>query len=141
MTLRPDAGACIRALQDAGFRVWYFTMGGTSRVAAWLREGGVDVEDEGKIVGCDGDGVGKPDLRAYRPLLERIKDGGEGEGEAWFAAAHAWDAGAARRAGFKAAYCAVWEKEEVRQLFGAMDVVAGTLPEMAEKIVAATKRR
>ena len=39
---------------------------------------------------------------------------------------------------FKSAYCTIWEKEPLEQLFGTMDVIGATLPEMAEKVVAAT---
>lgn len=38
---------------------------------------------------------------------------------------------------FKGAYCTVWEKEPLLELFGEMDVVAETLPEMAERVIAA----
>lgn len=39
---------------------------------------------------------------------------------------------------FRGAYCTVWEKEPLTELFGEMDVIAETLPEMAEKIIKAT---
>lgn len=38
---------------------------------------------------------------------------------------------------FKGAYCTVWEQEPLLELFGDMDVVANTLPEMAEKVIVA----
>lgn len=38
---------------------------------------------------------------------------------------------------FKGAYCTVWEQEPLLELFGDMDVVADTLPEMAEKVITA----
>jgi 2-haloacid dehalogenase len=47
------------------------------------------------FVSCDTLGVGKPAPGAYTPLLEKF-EGGE---KPWFAAAHTWDAGAARRNG------------------------------------------
>ena len=50
-----------------------------------------------------------------------------------------WDASAAKRSGFKGAYCTVYEGEELPDLFGKMDVVADTLPDMADKIVAASQ--
>lgn len=37
---------------------------------------------------------------------------------------------------FKGAYCSVWEKESLSELFGEMDVLDETLPGMAEKIIA-----
>jgi 2-haloacid dehalogenase len=33
----------------------------------------------------------------------------------------------------------VWEKEQCVDIFGEMDVVADTLPELADKIIAASK--
>lgn len=49
-----------------------------------------------------------------------------------------WDVSAARTTGFKGAYCTVWEKEPLQELFGDMEVIADTLPEMAEKVIAAS---
>lgn len=40
---------------------------------------------------------------------------------------------------FKGAYCTVWEKEPCTDLFGSMDVMEDSFPEMARKIVAASK--
>jgi 2-haloacid dehalogenase len=41
---------------------------------------------------------------------------------------------------FKGAYCSVYEKEDCIELFDAeMDVMADTLPEMAKKIIEASK--
>lgn len=40
---------------------------------------------------------------------------------------------------FKGAYCTVWEKEPCTDLFGSMDVMENTFPEMARKIVSASK--
>lgn len=37
---------------------------------------------------------------------------------------------------FIGAYCHIWEKESLSELFGKMDVMADTLPEMADKIIA-----
>lgn len=39
---------------------------------------------------------------------------------------------------FKAAYTTVWEKEPLTQLFGEMDVMGSTLPDMADKIISAS---
>jgi hypothetical protein len=38
---------------------------------------------------------------------------------------------------FKGAYCTVWEKEPCTALFGEMDVMADSFPDMARKIVEA----
>lgn len=50
-----------------------------------------------------------------------------------------WDVSAAKRAGFRGAYCSVWEKEACSDLFGGeMDVMSDTLEELADGIIAAT---
>ena len=81
---------------------------------------------------CDQSGVAKPAPGSYKPLLDKFHAAGD---EAWFAAAHMWDVSAARRTGFKGAYCSVWEKEPCTGLFGTMDVMADTLPDMADGII------
>lgn len=96
LKFRPGAAECIQKLRDAGFAVWCFTMGGLERVGGYFKQAGVELE-EGRLLSCDSSGVGKPDPEAYRPLLERLS--GEGDGKPWFAAAHQWDASAARRTG------------------------------------------
>jgi 2-haloacid dehalogenase len=51
-----------------------------------------------------------------------------------------WDVAAARKVGFKGAYCSVYEKEDCLEIHGGeMEVVAGSLPEMARRIVEAAK--
>jgi len=46
---------------------------------------------------------------------------------------------AAKRAGFRGAYCSVWEKEACSELFGGeMDVMSNTLEELADGIIAAS---
>lgn len=42
------------------------------------------------------------------------------------------------RISFKGAWCSVWEKEACEEVFGEIDVKADTLPEMADKIIAAS---
>ncbi|KAI9035942.1 HAD-like protein [Aspergillus affinis] len=135
---REGAKECVRLLHDAGFTVWGLTAGGLDRVRANLDDGGIGIP-KGKLLSCDEAGVGKPDLRAYGPLWERLsKDAGE-HGEVWFAAAHAWDVSAARRVGFKAAYCTALEGEVIPQLFGEMHVVGESLVQVAEGIVASSR--
>lgn len=38
---------------------------------------------------------------------------------------------------YKGAYCTIWEKEPIVELFGEMEVMAETLPAMADKIISA----
>ena len=40
---------------------------------------------------------------------------------------------------FRGAYCTVLESDPMYEIFGDMDVVADTLPAMADKIIAAAK--
>ncbi|KAG2417488.1 hypothetical protein HFD88_008707 [Aspergillus terreus] len=133
LDMRPDAADCVAKLREAGFTVWALTAGDRARVGKYFAQAGTDMPGE-NLLSCDMHGVGKPEPMAYKPLLERLL---EERRQPWFAAAHAWDASAARRTGFKAAYCTVLEGDPVPELFGEMHVTAGTLSEMAERIIAA----
>lgn len=74
-------------------------MGGLERIETVFREAGVDIP-VANLLDCDEDGVGKPDLRAYERVWERLVEKGHvAEGQAWFAAAHGWDVSAAKRTG------------------------------------------
>jgi 2-haloacid dehalogenase len=128
--VRPGAKECIDKLKEAGWTVWAFTSGDRERVTGYFEKGDISI-DGAHIVTCDEVGVGKPEIRAYERLKEKIgvKD------DVWFAAAHGWDVSAAGRAGFRTAYCLVLEKEPLEDVFGKMDVVAETLPELAEKVI------
>ncbi|KAL4985439.1 FAD dependent oxidoreductase-domain-containing protein [Aspergillus falconensis] len=121
LKLRPGAKECIQKLRDAGFKVWCFTAGDAKRVSGYFENEGVEMP-AGDLISCDSAGVGKPDLEAYRPLLESMKAGNGGR-VPWFAAGHMWDVSAARRAGFKGAYTSIWEKEPLTELFGEMDAI------------------
>ena len=84
------------------------------------------------FVSCDTVGVAKPALAAYRSVLAKFAP----EDDKWFAAAHMWDVSAAVRAGFRGAYCTIYEKESCEEIFGAkMEVVADLLPDMARAII------
>ncbi|KXT07164.1 hypothetical protein AC578_2385 [Pseudocercospora eumusae] len=135
LELRPGAKECIQKLRDGGFTVRAFTMGDLKRVGAYFKNAGVELPAE-HLMSCDTTGVGKPDPAAYKPVFDALSKSGS---QPWFAAAHLWDASAAKRSGFKGAYCTVYEGEELPDLFGKMDVVADTLPDMADKIVAASQ--
>ncbi|RMY26048.1 hypothetical protein D0867_00309 [Hortaea werneckii] len=154
MEMRPGAKECVQKLREAGFTVWAFTMGDLSRVSGYFTQAGIDMPAE-NLKSCDSSKIGKPDPEAYRPLLKQLS----GDGSLpWFAAAHMWDVSAARRTGyahtyyihslqirklidksrFRGAYCSVWENEALTDLFGDMDVLSDTLPEMADKVIAST---
>ncbi|KAL3418562.1 2-haloalkanoic acid dehalogenase [Phlyctema vagabunda] len=129
---RPGIHECFAKLRAAGFTVWALTAGDKERVLGYFRDNGLEMPEENFIT-CDTLGVGKPAPGAYSPILDQF-----GTEEAWFCAAHMWDASAAKRAGFKGAWAAVWEKEANPELFGEIDVTAETLPEMADKVIAAS---
>ena len=131
-TVRPGAKECIDHLKGAGWTVWAFTSGDRERVRGYFSKGGIAIRDD-HIVTCDDVGVGKPELKAYERVKEKI---GVGKDEAlWFAAAHGWDVSAAGRAGFRTAYCTVLEKEPLEDIFGKTDVTAETLPALAAEVV------
>ncbi|KAH8673246.1 FAD dependent oxidoreductase-domain-containing protein [Ilyonectria robusta] len=125
---RPGVAECFQILRDAGFTCWAFTAGDVQRVSGYFTRNGIDMPAE-NFMSCDSLGIGKPAPESYQPLLTQFA----GE-EAWFAAAHMWDVSAAKSTGFKGAYCTVWEKEPCIDLFGTMDVMADTFPEMARRI-------
>lgn len=70
--------------------MWALTAGDLNR---WVR---IEMPPE-NLLSCDTARIGKPDLRAYQPLFERLKM--EDGARPWFAAAHMWDVSAARRTG------------------------------------------
>ncbi|CAG9953636.1 unnamed protein product [Clonostachys rosea f. rosea IK726] len=132
LPLRAGAAECLQLLRDAGFTIWAFTAGDRQNVRGYFLKNGIEMPLE-NFVSCDDTGVGKPALDAYRPLLERL-----GDDEKWFAAAHMWDVSSAKQAGYKGAYCTALEKEACADLFGEMDVMSATLPEMARKVIQAS---
>ncbi|KAJ5642863.1 2-haloalkanoic acid dehalogenase [Penicillium longicatenatum] len=129
---RPGIAECFSRLRAAGFTVWALTAGDTPRVAGYLAKGGVEMPAD-NFVSCDTIGIGKPDPSSYQYILDKFNPEGL---ETWFAAAHMWDAAAARRRGFNGAWVSVWEKETCSDIFGDMDVMADDLPSMADRIIA-----
>jgi 2-haloacid dehalogenase len=133
LQLRPGAKECFQILRDNGFKVWCLTTADISRVRGYFERGGVEMPAE-NFISCDSKGLAKPALAAYQPALDQFAPGDD----KWFAAAHMWDVSAAVKVGFRGAYCTVYEKEPCLEIFDTqMDVIADTLPEMANKIVAA----
>ena len=133
LALRPELAACFEKLRAANFTVWCLTTGDVTRVREYFVRGGVDMPKE-NFISCDTKGIAKPALESYRPALDQFAN----EDEKWFAAAHMWDVSAAKRAGFKGAYCTVYERDPCPDIYDEpMDVVADSLAEMAEKIVVA----
>jgi len=112
------------------------TTGDVKRVRGYFEKAGMlDFPGE-HFISCDSHGKAKPALDAYRPVLKQFAE----HDEKWFAAAHYWDVSAAKKVGFKGAYCTVYEKESCKEIFHVdMDVEADGLLEMAEKIVESSK--
>ncbi|KAK5123927.1 hypothetical protein LTR85_002124 [Meristemomyces frigidus] len=131
---RPGIGDAMHKLRQAGFTVWCLTTGDTARVRGYFSRSGIDMPEE-NFVSCDTAGVAKPALPAYRAVLEKFGD----DDEKWFAAAHMWDVSAAKKAGFKGAYCTIYEKEPCLEVFGGeMDVIADSLVDLADQVIAAS---
>lgn len=131
LELRPGLKECFMKLREEGFTVWCLTTGDVSRVRGYFIRGGVEMPLE-NFISCDGTGVAKPALASYDPALERF---GEGEVK-WFAAAHMWDVSAAVKAGFRGAYCTIYEEYPCEEIFDErMEVVEDGLLKMAEGIV------
>ncbi|RDI83563.1 hypothetical protein Vi05172_g6515 [Venturia inaequalis] len=122
---------CFYKLRKAGFTVWALTAGDTKRVSGYLEAAGASLPEE-NFVSCDTIGVGKPHPDCYKFVLDKFDKEGL---DVWFAAAHMWDASAARRCGFKGAWASFWEKEACLDIFGEMEVQAMDLPGLADGIV------
>ncbi|KAL4937002.1 hypothetical protein BDV06DRAFT_82433 [Aspergillus oleicola] len=134
LQLRPDVKECFSSLREHGFTVWCLTTGDMARVRGYFEQGDVEMPLE-NIISCDSKGVAKPALGAYRPVFEKFAPGDD----KWFAAAHMWDVSAAVKVGFRGAYCTVYEQDPCLEIFDTkMDVIAGSLVEMAENIVKAS---
>lgn len=93
LTARPGIDECFRILRDGGFTVWAYSMDTVKDVSGYFENNGIAMSID-NIMSCDSGGVGKPDPKAYHPLLEKFAGG-----EAWFAAAHMWDVSAAKSTG------------------------------------------
>ncbi|KAK6593421.1 haloacid dehalogenase-like hydrolase [Botrytis cinerea] len=111
-----ELDACVQGW----FKVWLLTTADLKRVQGYFSKGGVEMPAE-NFISCDSSGVAKPALAAYRTALDKFA----ADDETWFAAAHMWDVSAAKKVGFKGL------------IAQNMEVMADTLPEMAEKIVKA----
>ncbi|KAF4950355.1 hypothetical protein FSARC_13219 [Fusarium sarcochroum] len=129
---RPGISECFEILRDNGFTVWALTAGDVQRVGGYFEHNGIYMPKE-NFISCDGFKIGKPDPQVYKLMMDRL-----GDDEKWFAAAHNWDVTAAQLAGFKSAYCTIWEKVLCEDLFGKMDITADTFVDMARQIVASS---
>lgn len=131
LQLRPGTQESFDILRREGFTVWCLTTGDIQRVRGYFERAGVHMPLE-NFISCDGKGVAKPAPQAYRLALDQFGP----HDDKWFAAAHMWDASAAAKAGFRAAYCTVYEKEPCFEIFDTqVEVIADSLPAMAARII------
>jgi 2-haloacid dehalogenase len=95
--LKPRTGLveCFAKLRAGGFTVWALTSGDIERVAGYLAAAGATLPEE-NFVSCDTIGVGKPAPDSYKYILDKFE---KKDLDVWFAAAHMWDAAAARQCG------------------------------------------
>lgn len=91
---RPGVQECWARLRQAGFTIWAVTTGDATRVQGYLAASGLELPTE-NFVTCDTLGVAKPSPAVYKYVLDKFA----GDGEKWFAAAHMWDASAAKHSG------------------------------------------
>jgi 2-haloacid dehalogenase len=133
--LRSDIKDCFELLKSAGFTVWCLTSADIKRIQGYFEKGSVVMPAE-NIISCDTTGVAKPALAAYLPAIERFGK----DDEKWFAAVHMWDVSAAKKVGFRGAYCSVLEKESCIEIFDTdMDVTSDTLVALAEEVIAKSR--
>lgn len=136
LELRPGAAECLERLRAGGFTVWALTTGDPTRVLGYFANGGIEFPRE-NFISCDTSGVAKPALASYIPALEKFAD----EDQKWFAAAHMWDVSAAVKAGFRGAYCTIYEQDACKSIFPEkIEVMADDLVTMAERIVDASNQ-
>ncbi|KAJ5543788.1 hypothetical protein N7513_003372 [Penicillium frequentans] len=144
LELRPNCRAMMEKLRNHGFTIWCLTTGDTERVGGYFKRAGFEMPAE-NLVSCHQFmkhdsalesplAMMKPSMGSYQPMLEKFAP----EDQKWFVAAHMWDVSAAVKAGFRGAYCSIYEKESCIEIFDTkMDVTANTLLELADSIITA----
>lgn len=122
-------------LRREGFIIWCFTTGDVKRVKGYFERAEIEMPIV-NIISCDGTGVVKPALAAYRGVWDRF---GEGDVK-WFAAAHMWDVAAATKVGFRGAWSDVLEGEAATDLFGErVEVLAEGVGDMVRQVIERSK--
>ncbi|KAF1832048.1 HAD-like protein [Decorospora gaudefroyi] len=126
---------CFDGLREAGWDVYGVTNGGSETSLEYFERAGIELDGE-HLVSCDGIRVAKPDVRVYENADRHLtaRGVGEGRGERWFVAAHAWDLVAARKVGFKTAYLDFEEHDPVTDVFGTFDLYVGSMEELLGKL-------
>ena len=126
---------CFDGLREAGWDVYGVTNGGSETSLAYYHNANIELDAE-HLLSCDAIQIAKPDVRVYENANKHLnaRGVGDGQGERWFVAAHAWDLVAARKAGFKTAYLDFEEHDAVTEVFGEFDLYAGSMGELLEKL-------
>lgn len=136
-SMQPREGlkSCFDGLRDAGWDVYAVTNGGVQTSLEYYRNAHVHLERD-HLLSCDDIQVAKPDIKVYENASKHLSSRGlgDGDGERWFVAAHAWDLIAARKAGFKTAWLAFEEHEPVTEVFGQFDIYAKDMGELLAKM-------
>lgn len=132
---RPGLKGCYDGLREGGWDVYGVTNGGKETSLGYYELAGIELDGE-HLLSCDEIQVAKPDGRVYETAHQHLtKRGlGDGEGERWFVAAHAWDLIAARKAGFRTAYLTFEEHDACTSVFGEFDLYADSMEELLEKL-------
>ncbi|KAF1911724.1 putative 2-haloalkanoic acid dehalogenase [Ampelomyces quisqualis] len=132
LDVRDDVNLAFDWLRNHGWRVWCFTSSSPQRVTGYFERAGIDMP-VANIISCDTLGLAKPALSAYQAVWNMLPDGDE----KWFAAAHMWDVSAAKKVGFRGAWCSVLEGETCEHIYGRveLDVRAEGVLDMAKKVV------
>ncbi|KAG0156779.1 hypothetical protein PDIDSM_3960 [Penicillium digitatum] len=145
LELRPECRTMMERLRKNGFTIWCLTTGDTERVGGYFKRAGFEIPAE-NLVSCHQFmkyesalesplAMVKPSMGSYQPMLDKFA----AEDQKWFVAAHMWDVSAAVKAGFRGAYCSIYEKESCIEIFDTkMDVMADSLLEMADKMILAS---
>lgn len=132
---REGLKGCFDGLREAGWDVYGVTNGGSETSLAYYHNANIELDAE-HLLSCDAINIAKPDVRVYENANKHLssRGAGDGQGERWFVAAHAWDLIAARKAGFKTAYLDFEEHDPVTEVFGEFDLYAGSMGELVEKL-------
>lgn len=134
---RPGLKECYDGLRDAGWDVYGVTNGGKETSLKYYQLAGIELDGE-HLLSCDEIQVAKPDPQVYENTHTHLtnRGAGDGDGERWFIAAHAWDLIGARKAGFKTAYLDFEEHDPCTSVFGKFDLYANSMEELLEKMKA-----
>ena len=128
MPPQPGLVEATTRLREGGWKLLALTQGAieTTRKLLDLAGAGESFDD---VLSADSVRKTKPHPDVYRLAL------GAADGEDWMIAAHAWDIAGAARAGMRTVFVAVDEDEYLTGVYPPADLVAGSLPEVAQRLL------